>query len=364
MKKIILTTLTLASSFTFFGQNTFPNSGNVGIGTTSPDSKLVVANGTDAVSISGGGNVTGIGFNREVSGGGIFNSSLSAWQFSARDTKFTLEGYNGAFSNPFTVLASNGYVGLAASSPVERLQVNGKIRTYTTNTSHYLNIYGGSSANFIDSYGTDFYLRSNANNSTSIVLKESGKVGIGTTSPNERLVVNGSIGLNYSNGAAYSGLRRDGVATEYYNGITGVNTNVIHQFTGTDTVIMSMTQGGYVGIGSTNPDSELTVRGKIHCEEVQVDLQVPADYVFEKYYTGASELKEEYNMPTLEEVEAYTKENHHLPNIPSAAEIKEEGLHLKEMTNLLLQKIEELTLYTIEQEKRIKALEAQQTSRK
>jgi len=62
-------------------------------------------------------------------------------------------------------------------------------------------------------------------------------------------------------------------------------------------------------------------------------------------------------MPTLEEVEAYTKENHHLPNVPSAKEIKEEGLHLKEMTNLLLQKIEELTLYTIEQEKRIKTLE-------
>ena len=68
-------------------------------------------------------------------------------------------------------------------------------------------------------------------------------------------------------------------------------------------------------------------------------------------------------MPTLEEVEAYTKENNHLPSIPSAKTIQEEGLHLKEMTNLLLQKIEELTLYTIEQEKRIKALEAQVISK-
>jgi len=94
---------------------------------------------------------------------------------------------------------------------------------------------------------------------------------------------------------------------------------------------------GNIGIGTTNPDSELTVKGKIHCEEVQVDS-------------------------TLEEVEAYTKENHHLPSIPSAKEIQEEGLHLKEMTNLLLQKIEELTLYTIEQEKRIKALEGKLTT--
>jgi hypothetical protein len=63
-------------------------------------------------------------------------------------------------------------------------------------------------------------------------------------------------------------------------------------------------------------------------------------------------------MPTLEEVEEFTKKNHHLPEIPSATQIQEEGLHLKEMTNLLLQKIEELTIYIIEQEKRIKALES------
>ena len=124
------------------------------------------------------------------------------------------------------------------------------------------------------------------------------------------------------------------------------------------TTRMFITPNGYVGIGTTIPDSELTVDGTVHCEEVLVDLNVDApDYVFEKYYTGVSELKEDYTMPTLEEVEAYTKENHHLPNVPSAKEIKEEGLHLKEMTNLLLQKIEELTLYTIEQEKRIKTLE-------
>ncbi len=122
--------------------------------------------------------------------------------------------------------------------------------------------------------------------------------------------------------------------------------------------VMILTNEKRVGIGTSNPDSRLTVKGKIHCEEVKVDLSVPADYVFEKYYTGDSELNKDYVMPTLEEVEAYTKENHHLPEIPSAQEIKNNGLKLKEMTNLLLQKIEELTLYTIEQEKRIKALEA------
>ncbi|MEW7279424.1 hypothetical protein ABW636_12590 [Aquimarina sp. 2201CG1-2-11] len=105
--------------------------------------------------------------------------------------------------------------------------------------------------------------------------------------------------------------------------------------------------------------ANITAKGRVHCEEVLVDLKIPADYVFEKYYEGTSKLKSSYTMPTLEEVEAFTKKNHHLPAMPSAAQIREEGLQLKEMTNLLLQKVEELTLYTIEQEKRIKSLEAQ-----
>jgi hypothetical protein len=128
--------------------------------------------------------------------------------------------------------------------------------------------------------------------------------------------------------------------------------------------IFKVTDSGNVGIGTTNPDEKLTVKGKIHAEEVRVDLSVPADYVFQKYYTGASLLKETYKMPTLEEVAAFTKKNHHLPEVPSAAQIQKEGLHLKQMTNLLLQKIEELTIYTIEQEKRINALESKLLGKK
>jgi len=109
-----------------------------------------------------------------------------------------------------------------------------------------------------------------------------------------------------------------------------------------------------IGIGTKNPDERLTVKGKIHAEEVKVDLNIPPDFVFQKYYTGTSLLKETYRMPTLQEVESFTKKNHHLPETPSAKDIKENGFNLKQMTALLLQKVEELTLYTIEQEKRIK----------
>ncbi len=127
---------------------------------------------------------------------------------------------------------------------------------------------------------------------------------------------------------------------------------------------LAFSSSGNVGIGTNNPDEKLTVNGTIHSKEILVDLNIPADYVFQKYYTGKSELNENYIMLNLEEIEIFTKKNHHLPNIPSAKEIQKEGLHLKQMTNLLLQKIEELTLFLIEQEKRIKVLEANNNKEK
>jgi len=114
---------------------------------------------------------------------------------------------------------------------------------------------------------------------------------------------------------------------------------------------------GRVGIGTDNPDEILTVNGNIHAKEIKVDLDVPADYVFQKYYTGNSILKPSYNFKTLEEVEYFIKKNHHLPEIPSSIEIKDNGLKVGEMNNLLLQKIEELTIYLIEQNKVNKKLE-------
>ncbi|MFC7358427.1 hypothetical protein ACFQO1_12070 [Jejudonia soesokkakensis] len=115
---------------------------------------------------------------------------------------------------------------------------------------------------------------------------------------------------------------------------------------------------GKVGIGTKTPDELLTVKGKIHTQEVLVDLNgaVAPDYVFEHYYTGTSERAVNYNMLSLNELETYLKENHHLPKIPSAEALATEGMELKKFTLLLLQKIEELTLYTIEQQKQIEVL--------
>jgi len=122
---------------------------------------------------------------------------------------------------------------------------------------------------------------------------------------------------------------------------------------------------GKIGIGTTIPDELLTVKGKIHTQEVLVDLDgaVAPDYVFETYYNGFSEMMPNYSLIALEDLEAFLKENNHLPNVPSAETMETEGISLKEMNLLLLQKIEELTLYTLQQQKEIDALK-EKTSEK
>lgn len=117
-------------------------------------------------------------------------------------------------------------------------------------------------------------------------------------------------------------------------------------------------KNGKIGIGTTKPDELLTVKGKIHTQEVIVDLKgaVAPDYVFEKYYTGTSIVSPDYKMPTLKALAIFIEANHHLPKIPSAETLSNEGMELKKMNLLLLEKIEELTLHTIEQQEQLEAL--------
>ncbi len=117
-------------------------------------------------------------------------------------------------------------------------------------------------------------------------------------------------------------------------------------------------KNGKIGIGTTSPDELLTVKGKIHTQEVLVDLDgaVAPDFVFEHYFKKKSTIMPEYRLISLKELEAFLRENNHLPNVPSAEEMEAEGISLKAMNLILLQKIEELTLYTLQQQKEIDIL--------
>ena len=198
-----------------------------------------------------------------------------------------------------------------------------------------------------------------------------GNVGIGVLNPSYKLEVNGSAkfleniqcnsSISFNDNAHFNvttatipNLRTSsfsmpiyGIASPLVTGSADLwlsGTNSIRMFTaGNPLPRLNISVNGFVGIGSLNPDAMLTVNGTIHATEVKVDLTVPADYVF----------KSDYKLMPLNEVEKYVKTNSHLPEIPSAAEITKNGLNMGEMQNKLLQKVEELTLYMIDQQKTI-----------
>ncbi|PWG78960.1 hypothetical protein [Pararcticibacter amylolyticus] len=103
---------------------------------------------------------------------------------------------------------------------------------------------------------------------------------------------------------------------------------------------------GNLGVGTKSPKGyKLAVAGPMIAESVKVQLQSTwPDYVFSP----------EHKLPALQELEHYIQENQHLPGMPSASEVKNDGIDLGRMNAALLKKVEELTLYIIEQNKELK----------
>jgi hypothetical protein len=105
-------------------------------------------------------------------------------------------------------------------------------------------------------------------------------------------------------------------------------------------------------IGSGSPASGyiLSINGKVISEEVRVELDGDwPDYVFDKTYL----------LTPLQQLEKFILTEKHLPNIPAASQVVKEGFDLGDMNRRLLEKIEELTLYIIQQEKKLNSLQQQ-----
>jgi hypothetical protein len=130
---------------------------------------------------------------------------------------------------------------------------------------------------------------------------------------------------------------------------TGNTSEIRFKITHDGTVVM-YNHGGHSLIAYDNTGAkilQLENSGLLRAREVRVDETNWPDYVFDK----------DYKLPKLKDVAKYIDKNHHLPGVPSAAEIESDGLSLGDMQNIQMQKIEELTLYMIEMEKRIETLE-------
>ena len=285
--KISCLFLTFFTTFTLFSQtNTFPASGDVGIGTTNPQAALhVVGNGV-------------------------------------RSDRFSVSNINDRIDDsPWYGLGRNDFTGLSNTGTSTSVQVAGF-------------------------YGLLLRTRDGV-----LSMHENGNIGIGLTNPEATLHVAGN------------GIRTDRLSIDNFNDLVdnspwyGIGRNTITSLStsGTFTSVqlagyyglllrtkngsLGIHENGNVGIGTSSPDMKLTVKGKIHAEEVKVDLSVPGpDYVF----------KEDYPLRSLPEVQNYIQQHGHLPNIPPTREMETNGIYLSEMNMKLLEKIEELTLYSIQ----------------
>ena len=422
LKSLLTLSFIVLISISAFSQNTFPSTGNVGIGTTSPYFKLDVAG-----RVNGGGMILGDGNGTRLNGPGVLHFRAS-----------------GSGNNHMTIL-SNGYVGIGTTSPTSRLTVDGNLKinnqyqsllfsgvgsnyggisgnsgyntslnmfhqggiefqTGANTTDHtkmrmYINGQGNVGINtrfpteklmvdgniklatewqellFAGNNGVSGGMRGNSGHQTSLTMYHGhslefqtgsngidlnnvrmhinnlGNVGIGTRTPGEKLTVDGNVKLNTEwqqllfggNNGVSGGMRGNsghytsltmyhGHSLEFQTGSNGIDHNNVR---------MHISTGGNIGIGTRTPTQKLTVAGKINAEEIILEDVSGADFVFE----------EDYDLRSLEETEAFIKAHKHLPEIPSAAEMAEEGLEIKAMNILLLQKVEELTLHLIEMNK-------------
>lgn len=157
------------------------------------------------------------------------------------------------------------------------------------------------------------------------------------------LLINAYRKANTSNGGGHLILQTNG-----FNGVVTTGAGNVGIGTSVPTAKLHVKTNVLIGDGSPAAGYLLSVNGKIISEEVRVELDAAwPDYVFE----------ENYHLPSLNQLDQFIKTNKHLPNIPTAEMVKNDGVNLGDMNRRLLEKIEEMTLYLINQNKKLDTLQ-------
>ncbi|MFC5284240.1 hypothetical protein [Pedobacter alpinus] len=253
---------------------------------------------------------------------------------------------------------TSGNVGIGTTNPQAKLDVNGVIQTYNLDsqvaTWDNMKLWSNGVSSFIYSDGDEEGMILKSITGNKILLMS--KVGIGISDPNYSLTFANDKTISFNSDATNPfGIEGgDHSQTRIIMGqSSGASSNISFGVSNGNgyagfTEKMRISASGNIGIGTTNPSYKLDVIGTIRSREVKVDMN-GADFVFEK----------DYGLMPLSDLEQYIKTNKHLPEVASAKEMENNGVELGKLNTKLLQKIEELTLYTIAQEKKINALEEQ-----
>ncbi|MFT3680560.1 MAG: hypothetical protein QM791_09830 [Ferruginibacter sp.] len=362
-----------ASSWNITGTDIFnTNTGNVGIGNNSPGFKLDIT-GDQRIKCTP---ITSPGFSGNLTdNGGLLLSNNSDNLFLKIDgskiqtAKPNLQ-VSGSSAAPFLINPYGGNVGINYSTPQARLFVLKGTNSQSPE---------GSFACFGTTYGSyfhfgtteDTYIRGGKDGSKVIINDGAlGNVGIGLPNPRCRLTVLNTAPLSNGNTEVLQVAGKNAMAIfsdqngADYGYIKAVSDNTqtpqfsragIEIGTGGGDIYLSalgwqpalMVNGttNNVGIGTNNPTQRLCVNGNIRAKEIIVETGW-ADYVFDDHY----------QLKKLEEVEDFIKQNNHLPGVPSATEIQNNGLQVGQLQTKMMEKIEELTLYVIELKKEIELL--------
>ncbi len=381
------------------GAMTIDVTGNIGMGITAPSAKLHVvgtSNFTGVVNIPKTGAYLQLGSDvpdREISAGqiayqrhsdglDILGAGTTGVNGTPRKITLIAEGGVQLWGSSFLQLGYN--VGGREASAGKIAYNNTGLEIYgggTTVANRKINFFAAGGSNFasadVNSTSMYFWIGNNtpnngswigtttnhsltlgANNKDAMMISTDGEVGIGTgtSAPSAKLHVKGGNLIMEK-----SGMQLEMNSTMAGNGWFGTATNHALNIATNNKIRVTIKADGNIFMGFDDatlpiPTPSQTVLDNydlfVHKGVLSEDFALApvaewADYVFEK----------NYKLKPLSDVERFINANQHLPGIPSAAEVKKDGYSVKDINIKFLEKIEELTLYTIEQEKKINGQE-------